>query len=73
MPSTGIGRRRSAPRLQAEGRPPAVAADDAALIMAALEGPLILSRTRRDTQPLHVLRRRLPALLVDAKRPAATL
>jgi TetR/AcrR family transcriptional repressor of lmrAB and yxaGH operons len=44
-------------------RPAAEVAGDAVLVLAAIEGALILSRTSRTVHPLHLLGRRLPALL----------
>lgn len=51
--------------LRAAGRAAASARADATLVLAALEGALILSRTARDVRPLRVLARRMPALLGD--------
>ena len=49
--------------LRAAGRGAAAANADAILVLAALEGALILGRTARDVRPLRLLGRRVPALL----------
>jgi TetR/AcrR family transcriptional regulator, lmrAB and yxaGH operons repressor len=56
-------------RLCAEGRTTAPASADAALVLSALEGALILSRAARDVRPLTVLAERMPELL-RSKRAA---
>jgi len=49
--------------VRAAGRGSAAANADALLVLAALEGALILSRTGRDVRPLRLLGRRMPMLL----------
>jgi TetR/AcrR family transcriptional repressor of lmrAB and yxaGH operons len=46
-------------RLLAAGREPGEASDDAVLILAAIEGGLVLARARRDAEPLRAVARRL--------------
>jgi TetR/AcrR family transcriptional repressor of lmrAB and yxaGH operons len=51
--------------LRAQGRGPERADPDAVLVLSAIEGALLLSRTERSVEPLAVLSRRLPDLLGD--------
>ena len=46
-------------RVITAGRKPAEAADDAILILSAIEGALVLARARRDAEPLRAVARRL--------------
>jgi TetR/AcrR family transcriptional repressor of lmrAB and yxaGH operons len=56
--------------LHANGVPRDDAADDAMLVLSALEGALILSRTRRDVRPMRLFSERVAALL-SSHRTAA--
>ncbi|MGV0992207.1 MAG: TetR/AcrR family transcriptional regulator [Mycobacterium sp.] len=55
-----------AQRLVADGMRRAKAADLATLVIAGLEGALVLARTRRDVAPLDAVHRRLRELLTTA-------
>ena len=50
-------------RLVAEGAPADAAADAATLVVASIEGALVLSRARRDAAPLRCVRAALDRLL----------
>lgn len=54
--------------LRSMGVPPARAAAHATLMLAALEGGLVLARAERDTRPLRVVARELGPVLDAARR-----
>jgi TetR/AcrR family transcriptional repressor of lmrAB and yxaGH operons len=54
--------------LQADGREPAIAEEQAVFALSAIEGALVLARAARSTRPLRVVSQQLVGAL--AKRPA---
>ena len=52
-------------RLQADGREPATAAEQALFVLSAIEGALVLARASRSTRPLRVVAQQLAASLGD--------
>jgi TetR/AcrR family transcriptional repressor of lmrAB and yxaGH operons len=56
-------------KLLAGGYPPARAETLATLILSAIEGAVILSRTQRSPQPLEAIRTEVRALLTHARQP----
>ncbi len=48
-------------RLQADGREPATAAEEALFVLSAIEGALVLARAARSTRPLRVCSQQLVA------------
>jgi TetR/AcrR family transcriptional repressor of lmrAB and yxaGH operons len=55
-------------RLQADGRDPAIAEEQALFVLSAIEGALLLARTSRSTRPLRVVAQQLAAHLQSTAR-----
>ena len=59
-------------RLQADGREPAIAEEQALFVLSAIEGALVLARAARSTRPLRIVSQQLVAYLTAGDRAPST-